>query len=656
MERDPTRVAPTAMSFHSLRRVLEVQTLIRLLGSFVASALLLLPAEDCAQSRIPERLTATAWSGGRSALDASRHAACSVAEEHRARNPGQQWQGAIEGRGFMARSESGGWEWGLEPEHHGFAGQERVMENHECADVDGGRVDCRRDDTLRDSVDAAGSYHATLILAALFAFAVICVSYAATPNDGGLEAVDEKLKKAVVGIVGQDRARFVKDGVIRRLQRLSLDGVDAALSLKITGLFRSQKKMRFQPTHAKQILALLRRRDQASRRALQQEREALAADKQEVILAKGREYRLEAIPDDGSDNSITPAPLASGFHTDDEVRRAIRESYSTIVSDNMENIQELMAEHLNDDRFLQAALVPNKAFSRSPGILAVVGRFEHAASGITAAINVSNRLSDHLVRRTADELMIAHEYWDLGLSRYLPRPLIAHPLFIPASAGAREFLVAVTVLEWMGGDAGRPLEKLSFRTIEDHETVHDSRWYRWPNHGHDHVELAADEIGPASTEVAAAISYHALLKAGRVTTISDLMLGSGAFVYRRLPENQAEIKMVAAPSLRADVSVSKFVHDLIEVNLMPSVALPRVGVWDVETALRGLVRGRECHAVDTRDEGVDEATARAQGRDEAVTWIEAFVASPHCKSKDDAARRFLTDLDASDSLTSGPEV
>ena len=494
---------------------------------------------------------------------------------------------------------------------------------------------------------------AVLVLAVWLAFAVICLSHAVPPDHGGLDGVDEKLKEDVIGIVGKSRARFVKDGAIRRMQRLGLEGEDAALVLLITGLFKSQKNMNFQPAHAKQILALLKRRDEASRRALQQERAALTADEQAAVLNKGRQYRLESAPYDGSDNCITPVPLASGFHTDDDTRQAIREMYPTIVDSNMKNIQALMAEHLKDDRLLRTAMVPDRAFARSPGILAVVGRFEHAASGIAAAVNVSNRVGDTLVRRTADELMIAHKYWNLGLNRYLPRPLIAHPLFVPASHGSRDFLVAITVLEWMGGDAGHPLEKLSFRTIEDHETVDDSQWYRWPNRGHDHVELAADEVEPASTEVAAAISYHALLEGEHVTTVSDLMFGSGAFVYRRWPDDRAEVRMVAAPSLRSRVPVSKFVNDLIEVNLKPSVVLPGVAVWDAETALKGLVRGREYHALDTRAEGVDEATARLRGRLEAARWIRSYVESPHHKSENDAARRFLTDLDASSSFAGG---
>lgn len=494
---------------------------------------------------------------------------------------------------------------------------------------------------------------AALEVALWLALAAICLSHAVPLDPGGPEAVDEKLKQDVIGIVGKARARFVKDGAIRRMQRLSLDGADAALLLEIAGLFRSQKNMNFQPAHAKQVLALLKRRQEATQRTLRQEQQALPLDEQEAILNKGRHYRLEAVPQDGSDNCITPAPLASGFHADDDTRRAIGEMYPTIVDGNLKNIQSLMAEHLKDERLLRTPMVPDKAFARSPGILAVVGRFEHAATGIAAAVNVSNRVSEELVRRTADELMVAHTYWNLGLRRYLPRPLIAHPLFVPAGQGSREFLVAITVLEWIGGDAGHPFEKLSFRTIEDHETVEDSKWYRWPNRGHDHVELAADEIGPAATEVAAAISYHALLDGEHLTTVSDLMLGTGAFLYRRLSGNRAEVKMVAAPSLRSRVSIPRFVHDLIEVNLRPSVVLPSVGVWDAETAWKGLVRGRELHAIDSRDEGVDEATARARGRAEAVQWIEAFAESPNYRSKSDAARRFLTDLDASSSFTRG---
>lgn len=526
----------------------------------------------------------------------------------------------------------------------------------ECgAAPDGGRVEVGRGDTLSAPRDTSGPPHVTRLLAALCVLAVLGVGCAATPNDGGAKPADQELKKSVIGIVGRDRARFVKDGAIRRMQELSLEGADAALVLKISGLFRSQKKMKFQPAHAKQILALLKRREQASKRAVREEKEALTEDEQEDLLAKGRSYELEVVPEDGSGNSITPVPVASGAHADDDTRRAIQELYTTIVDSNLKNLQTLMAEHLEDERLLKSAMVPNRSFAKSPGILAVVGLFEHAASGLAAAINVSNRLSERLMRMTADELMIAQKYWSLGLSRYLPRPLIAHPLFVPASDGTQDFLVAITVMEWMGGEAGNPLEKLSFRPIEGHETLLDSKWYRWPHLGRDHVELTAEEIGPATTEVAAAISYHALPEGEHVTTISDLMLGTGAFVYRRLPEGRAEVKMVAAPSLRAQVPIAKFVQDLIAVNLKPSPDMPKLDVWDVETALTGLVRGREHHAADARAEGVDEATARARGRAEAAQWIQTYVESPKYASRSDAARRFLADLDVSGSHVGGAE-
>ena len=50
---------------------------------------------------------------------------------YRAHNPEQHWRLDFDGRGFIARPEAGGWEWGLELKSYGFSGQKRETERAE---------------------------------------------------------------------------------------------------------------------------------------------------------------------------------------------------------------------------------------------------------------------------------------------------------------------------------------------------------------------------------------------------------------------------------------------------------------------------------------------------------------------------------------------
>src|SRR5664280_2410054 len=128
------------------------------------------PQKLASPDAVPEGLSAPEWSSIRQQYEQQRHAAFAVAGGYQARNPGQQWQTRFDGRGFTVqpaperdrspvaactrameplefselvppvgpaatgdRSRSGAsgaaWQWGLELQSYGFAGQERVVQD-----------------------------------------------------------------------------------------------------------------------------------------------------------------------------------------------------------------------------------------------------------------------------------------------------------------------------------------------------------------------------------------------------------------------------------------------------------------------------------------------------------------------------------------------
>ncbi|MDQ3626724.1 MAG: hypothetical protein M3372_06305, partial [Verrucomicrobiota bacterium] len=89
---------------------------------------------------VPEGLAANDWASIRAAYEAQRHAAVAVEGGHQARNPGQQWLTRFDGRGFVTQPDAGGWQWGLELESYGFAGQEKNVGGNAQVKTEGQRV------------------------------------------------------------------------------------------------------------------------------------------------------------------------------------------------------------------------------------------------------------------------------------------------------------------------------------------------------------------------------------------------------------------------------------------------------------------------------------------------------------------------------------
>jgi hypothetical protein len=122
----------------------------------LAAALLVTPA--CASpvrpqalaNAVPEGLSAPEWSSIRQQYEQQRHAAYPVAGGYQARNPGQQWQTRFDGRGFTTKPEGAAWQWGLELQSYGFAGQERAVQDQPRVKTSGPRVTYDWDATLQE--------------------------------------------------------------------------------------------------------------------------------------------------------------------------------------------------------------------------------------------------------------------------------------------------------------------------------------------------------------------------------------------------------------------------------------------------------------------------------------------------------------------------
>ena len=99
---------------------------------------------------VPEGLSAPEWSSIRQQYEQQRHAAYPVAGGYQARNPGQQWQTRFDGRGFTTKPEGAAWQWGLELQSYGFAGQERAVQDQPRVSTSGPRVTYDWDATVQE--------------------------------------------------------------------------------------------------------------------------------------------------------------------------------------------------------------------------------------------------------------------------------------------------------------------------------------------------------------------------------------------------------------------------------------------------------------------------------------------------------------------------
>ena len=143
-------------------RVLFLSLLAQFGGGFTGGAI----GEDPVRTKGDTAdLDSADWSGIREAYEAGRHAAFVVDSGYQARNPGQLWRTRFDGRGFTVRPDAGGWEWGLELERWGFAGEEHAVRDPHQTKADGGRVTYEWNELLEEWYvnDARGLEHGSTV-------------------------------------------------------------------------------------------------------------------------------------------------------------------------------------------------------------------------------------------------------------------------------------------------------------------------------------------------------------------------------------------------------------------------------------------------------------------------------------------------------------
>jgi hypothetical protein len=114
---------------------------------------------------VPAGLTEGDWQDVRAAYEAGRHFVDSVADGHRASNPGQRWSTHFDGRGFTTRPDGGGWSWGLELRSWGIEGSLRAVADGAEVVAAGQRVTYDWDEDLQEWYlnDARGLEHGYVV-------------------------------------------------------------------------------------------------------------------------------------------------------------------------------------------------------------------------------------------------------------------------------------------------------------------------------------------------------------------------------------------------------------------------------------------------------------------------------------------------------------
>ncbi len=119
-----------------------------------------LRAQDAA-TVVPDGLSASDWSNIRAAYEADRQHVFAVDDGWRARNPGQRWTTAFDGRGFTITPDAAGWAFGLELRSYGWGGEQHRVAHPRSVAADGGRLAYRWDERITEWYvnDARGLEH-----------------------------------------------------------------------------------------------------------------------------------------------------------------------------------------------------------------------------------------------------------------------------------------------------------------------------------------------------------------------------------------------------------------------------------------------------------------------------------------------------------------
>ena len=119
------------------------------------------PQQITSPDQVPEGLAKSNWSSIRAAYEAGRHAFQPTDTGWQARNPGQQWLTTFDKRGFIARPQDGGWEWGLELQSYGIGDAQKAVHGTPAVKADGRRLSYQWDATVQEWFvnDARGLEH-----------------------------------------------------------------------------------------------------------------------------------------------------------------------------------------------------------------------------------------------------------------------------------------------------------------------------------------------------------------------------------------------------------------------------------------------------------------------------------------------------------------
>jgi hypothetical protein len=115
----------------------------------------------------PSGVSASMWTDLRAAYEASRHALVAVDGRVEARNPGQRWTTAFDGRGSTTTPNAGGWSWGLELANYGWGDTRSALDTPASMIRDAHRLAYVWDDVVTEWYvnDARGLEHGFTIRA-----------------------------------------------------------------------------------------------------------------------------------------------------------------------------------------------------------------------------------------------------------------------------------------------------------------------------------------------------------------------------------------------------------------------------------------------------------------------------------------------------------
>ena len=223
-----------------------------------------------------------------------------------------------------------------------------------------------------------------------------------------------------------------------------------------------------------------------------------------------------------------------------------------------------------------------------------------------------------------------NHYWSKGLRRFVPEP---HLLFDISG-------IPIGVNEFLEG-----YEELNF----GEETLR--RWVTAPQNRF--VAFAPGEVANVLTELVAAIVYHYEPNLDGGTTITDVSLNNGDFIYKRNPDGSPAVRLITIRDVKRGVPPALLIKSLIQLaaaeELRPDeekITFPKrptliyhapVLVSNPAIAFEGVVRGLTYRY---RDLGLADYATRA--RQDAERWVREFGADAVGRGYEPWVEKFLS--------------